>query len=125
MTARRSGRWLSVLVLVWALAACADPPPEPMPEPEPAVPPPVMDVEQADRILEDVADVLAAGDAALDASRLTERVGGPALASRTAEYTIAEVTQDRAGITELPTGAQAVVVPDDASWPREVVVVTE
>src|SRR5690606_13959778 len=115
----------AALTLLGGLAACADPPPEVRPEAVPVVAPPVMEPEQVERVLGDLGEVLAAGDAALEAERLTPRVGGPALTSRTAQYTVASALQDTAGITVLPTAPQVLIVPDEAAWPRTVVVVTE
>jgi hypothetical protein len=113
------------VVLALGLAACATPPPEPQPEPVPAVAPPAVTAEQARDVLADVGEVLAAGDAALDASGLGARLSGPALAARTLEYARATATGGARPPTALPTGAQVLVVPDTAEFPRTQLVVTE
>lgn len=125
--ARRTsvGRAVATGALVAALAACAAPPPAPSPDPVPAVPPPATTVAQSDRILGQLAEVLAAGDGALDAGALTSRVDGPALAIRTAEYVRANATGGQKGPTALPTGDQALIVPETSQWPRTQLVVTE
>ncbi|GHS87959.1 hypothetical protein AGMMS50218_10770 [Actinomycetota bacterium] len=126
---RRAGRRTSLLglgiVVLVTMAGCAASPPEPTPEAAPAVAPPAVTVAQSENVLDQVGAALAAGDAALDPSLLTDRVSGPALAIRTAEYVRATATGGAKTPTVLPTVAQALVVPDTDVWPRTQLVVTE
>lgn len=112
-------------VTALALASCANPVPEPTPDAVPAVPPPALTVAQSTSVLEDVAEVLAAGDAALDPAGLDARLTGPALAIRTSEYTRAQVTGGQRPPVTLPMTAQTTIVPDTDTWPRTQMVVTE
>lgn len=109
---------------VVVLAGCGTPLPAPAPEAVPAVAPPAVTVGQAQRVLNAVADVVAAGDAANDATGLSARLEGPALAIRTAEY-VRKVATGGAELTALPFDEQALVVPETDTWPRTQVVVTE
>lgn len=127
--ARRSRRRApfvgAVLLPVVLLAGCATPLPQAAPEPAPAVPPPAVTVAQAQRVLDAVAEVVAAGDEANDAAGLGARLDGPALATRTAEYVRNTVTEGAKAPTALPFEEQALIVPETDTWPRTQLVVTE
>lgn len=123
MNARR--RLGLALVAVMALAGCANPVPEPAPEPVPAQAPPVLDATQSSAVLEQIGEVLATGDSALDATGLEARLSGPALAIRAAEYTRAQATGGQRAPVAIPTQAQTTITPDTTSWPRTQMVVTE
>lgn len=121
-TVRRGAALLAAALL---LAGCATPLPVPAPDPAPAVPPPTLSSEQVRAVLADVASVLESGDAALDADRLTERLTGPALTIRAAEYTVNKALEDDIELISVPTSDRTVVVPTTSTWPRSVFVVTE
>jgi hypothetical protein len=124
--ARRSALLSTVAaVTVAVLAACASPVPQPEPEAAPAVPPPALTAAQSTRVLDQVGEVLAAGDAAQDATVLSSRLTGPALAIRTAEYIRAQATGGERTPVTIPTTAQTTIVPDTDTWPRTQMVVTE
>lgn len=124
-SARRRTSAAVALTTVLALAGCANPVPEPTPDAAPAVPPPAITVAQSTRVLDQIGEVLAAGDAALDASGLPARLSGPALAIRSAEYLRATATAGARLPVTIPTVAQTTVVPDTDTWPRTQMVVTE
>lgn len=120
------GRRLALAAAALAvLAACAAPLPEPTPEAAPAVAPAAVEPAQTQTVLADLGTVLAAADAAGDAAALTTRVSDPALAMRTAEYVRSAATAGARPVTSLPTVAQAVIVPQTTTWPRQQIVVTE
>jgi len=125
MTARRRGAVALALAAVLALAGCANPVPEPQPEPVPAQAPPVLNATQSTAVLDQIGEVLAAGDAALDPAGLDARLSGPALAIRAAEYTRAKATDGQRPPVTIPTTAQTTVTPDTDTWPRTQMVVTE
>lgn len=135
MTARTTGRTprlrrhLAGTALAVAaglgLAACANPVPEPAPDAAPAVPPPALTVAQSSSVLDQVGEVLAAGDAALDPAGLDARLTGPALAIRSAEYVRATATGGERAPVALPMTAQTTIIPDTDAWPRTQMVVTE
>ena len=126
----RSRRITSVRVSL-ALAAglvltgCSPELPQPTPQAAPAVPPPAVTLEQSERVLANVGEVLASGDAALAPTELASRVSGPALAARTAEYAVATATANAQPVTALPLTPQTLVVAGTTSWPRTQLVVTE
>jgi hypothetical protein len=122
---RRVRAFVGLVVVAATTAACSTPPPAPDPEPPAAVAPPVLSVAQTTSVLDDVGAALAAGDSALDASLLTPRVTGPALAIRTAEYLRAKATNGERLPTALPTDGQVSIVPQSTTWPRVQLVVTE
>ena len=109
---------LLAVVATMGLAACAAPLPQPEPAPVPAVAPPATTISQSDDVLNDLGEVLAAGDEALDPALLTPRVDGPALAMRTAEYVRAKATANAKPPTLIPTQEQALILPQTDTWPR-------
>jgi hypothetical protein len=123
----QSRRLLAALgsTLLLGLAACSSPLPQANPDPVPAVAPAVTTVSQTQNVLTDVGAVLTAADAALDPALLPERVIGPALAIRSAEYTRATATAGAKPPTALPTDEQALIVPQTDVWPRTELVVTQ
>lgn len=124
-TTRRAAPAAVALAATLALAGCATPLPEPTPEPVGAVPPPAVTVDQSQRVLASVGEVLATADAAKDPAGLPARLVGPALATRTAEYVWANATGGARQPTVLPLDEQALVVPETATWPRTQLVVSE
>jgi hypothetical protein len=120
-----SRRMLALPVaLVVALAGCATELPTPQPDAEPATPPSAVVEAQVEDILDEVEASLARADEERSRSILGARVGGPAWATRAAEYELQEAGQD-APFTVLPTAAQTVVAPATDGWPRMLMVVTE
>lgn len=120
---RRVRAVLTVLAL-GALAACSTPLPVPQPDAEPAATPPALFEEQADRVLADVADVLAASDGTLEPASLDPRVTGPARQIRGVEYLLA-AAGDPDSVTAIPEGAQTLMLPTTDAWPRTFMAVTE
>ncbi|WP_208012655.1 hypothetical protein [Cellulomonas shaoxiangyii] len=124
-TTRRVARTAVAAAATLALAGCAAPLPEPAPEPAGAVPPPAVSVDQTQRVLASLGDVLTHADATKDPAGLPDRLVGPALATRTAEYVWANATGGARQPTALPLDEQALVVPETATWPRTQLVVSE
>jgi len=122
---RRAGRVAVTAALALSLGACAASLPQPRPAAAPAVALPVLSAAQSEGVLSHVGEVLAAADATLDPAGLPERLTGPALAIRTAEYVRATATAGAKPPTVLPTKAQTIVIPDTTTWPRTELVVTE
>jgi len=122
---RRARAGAVVLAGCLALGACSGSLPEPAPEAAQAVAPPVLTAAQSETVLERLGEVLGQADAALDPALLAERVSGPALAMRSAEYVRASATAGAKLPTALPVTAQSSVVPDTTEWPRTQLVVTE
>lgn len=115
----------AVIAAVLVLTACSPGLPEPTPGAVPAVPPPVLTLDQADHVLGEIGTSLAAADAALSATDLQARVSGPALASRTAEYSVTTTTAGAKGLTSLQLDTQTLVLPSTEAWPRTQFVVTQ
>ena len=113
------------LVPVLALGACGTSLPTAEPEPAPAVPPPAVSIGQSQRVLDAIAEVVAAGDGTNDATGLAARLEGPALAARSAEYVRAVATGGTRAPTALPFDEQVLVVPETDTWPRTQLVVSE
>lgn len=107
------------------LAACSGPPPEPEPEPTTSEDVPVLDEERLNDVLDDVQESIDAGDAELDAEALEQRLSGPALEMRQAEYRLAEATDGEVEPTPLTTASQVEVVAASEEWPRSVLVISE
>lgn len=109
------------------------PAPTPTPTPTPtevATPIPAVTTVQLERIVEKVLGTISQADTALDLELLDTRMYGPALALKTADYTLK--AKDAAALTESPVipagGVVALSLPqqvpaDTPSWPRTVVVV--
>ena len=114
-----------VAVASLALVGCAPALPVPVPAPVLAVPPPALTLTQSQRVLAAIGAKLTAADAATSAAGLESRLSGPALASRTAEYSVATTTAGAKVPTALQLDAQTVVIPTTQTWPRVEFVVTE
>ena len=113
------------LALAAGLAGCSQPLPVPTPDALPAATPPAMSVEQAERILDEVADALAAADVDHATAALFPRVVGPAAQIRSAEYRLAGLGGDPDAVTLLTTSPQTIVLPTTDTWPRTMMVVTQ
>jgi hypothetical protein len=78
------------------------------------------------RILEQVSSAADAGDAAKDASKLADRLGGTELEVRTQNYKIrSQVGSYEARMPVRSTKLLATVVTSDRDWPRSVLAVTQ
>ena len=121
---RRAPAALAVTVLAGLLAACSTPLPVPQPDAVPAAMPPALSADQAESVLDEVAEALALADEARDPAMLEPRVTGPAATIRAVEYALA-AAGDAEAITAVPAGAQTLVLPTTDTWPRTVMVVTE
>lgn len=87
---------------------------------------PVLLDAQFRRILEQVSSATDAGDAAKDAAKLANRVGGTELEVRTQNYKIrSEVSTYEARMPVRSTKLLTTVVTSDRSWPRAVLAVTQ
>ncbi|MBD8063556.1 hypothetical protein [Oceanitalea stevensii] len=106
------------------LAGCAGEVPQPAPEPAATAPLPVLDEDRIERILADVEETVDEADAALDPELLTDRVTGPALAMRQAEYRLSAASDGERTPTPLTTNSQIEVVAATDEWPRSLYVVS-
>ena len=87
---------------------------------------PVLVDAQVRRILEQVASAVDAGDAAKDASKLASRVAGTEINVRTQNYRIrSQVGSYEARMPVRATKLLTTVIPDNRSWPRTVLAVTQ
>jgi hypothetical protein len=80
---------------------------------------------QFDTILVDLAGTVADADEAKDASLAAERLTGPALALRTANFTIRNADSAVAPLAAIPSELVEVILPEQTdTWPRRVFAVT-
>ncbi|AUZ36653.1 hypothetical protein C3B78_12505 [Arthrobacter sp. PGP41] len=87
---------------------------------------PVLLDAQFRRILEQVSSAVDAGDAAKDAAKLADRVGGTELEVRTQNYKIrSQVGSYEARMPVRSTKLLTTVVTSDREWPRSVMAVTQ
>lgn len=102
----------------------ASEPAEPAAEESPVYP--VVMPHQLSRIMDEVAADIASADAAKDADKLAERVAGPALTLRKANYRIrAENSKHRAPTAIAAGPILAQVISSSTDWPRTVMTVTQ
>jgi hypothetical protein len=88
--------------------------------------PPAVTKQQLARIIEKTADTLKEADAGKDATMAATRLEGPALAIRTANYTMTATDASLAAVTPFPDGKPAVVLPQqNDGWPRSVFTIIE
>jgi hypothetical protein len=81
---------------------------------------------QFSKILVDLAETVADADEAKDAALAAERLTGPALALRTANYTIRNADGAVAALAAIPSEEVKVVLPEQTdTWPRRVFAVTK
>ncbi len=130
-TSRRRSRLLRAGALALAgvmlLAGCAIPLPDVDADAAPSGPQPALDQTRLDRVIASITDTLATADADLDPDLLAERVNGPALRTREAEYRLAEATADSDDPTALQTvtlDPQQIVMSNSETWPHRVFLVT-
>jgi hypothetical protein len=109
---------------VLVLSGCTTtglPIPIPSETPPGGVQPVAVTTGQFDGILIDVADTVADADAERDADLAAERLTGPALALRTANYTIRGNDSDVAPLAAIPSEIVPVMLPESTdTWPRRV-----
>ncbi|SDD52558.1 hypothetical protein SAMN05216410_3429 [Sanguibacter gelidistatuariae] len=107
------------------LTACSPALPEAHVDPAPSTPSVVLTTEQDESINTAIGETLAAAAATLDPAALDARLTGPALAFRTAEFTVATATGSADAISEIPTAVQSEVLPTTQTWPRTTFAVSE
>ncbi|MEE6273360.1 hypothetical protein [Georgenia wangjunii] len=124
-TRRRAARLAAAgTTAVVLLAGCAGEVPQPVPDPSATTPVPVLDEVRIDRVLAEVEATLAAADEGLDPEALAERLSGPALEMRQAEYRLAQASGGENPPTPLTTESQIEVVATTDEWPRTLLVVS-
>lgn len=109
------------------LAGCAIPVPGVTPDAAPEGPQPALDEPRLDRVLDAVAEAVAAGDEELDPEPFGTRVDGLAAQMRRAEYRLAKRTADSdepTGLQTLTTEPQVVAISNEDTWPKTVFVFT-
>lgn len=111
------------------LGGCTALPGDPAPTPSATVPagtlPVAVTTGQFASILSDAVDTIADADAAADATLAAERLTGPALELRTANYTIRAADSAVAALAPIPTDLIEITLPQQTeSWPRTVFAVT-
>jgi hypothetical protein len=125
---------VAVAVVAGTGAAASATPPAPSSDPSAAASPaaqeqsgsPVLLDAQFRRILEQVSSAVDAGDAAKDAAKLADRVGGTELEVRTQNYKIrSQVGSYEARMPVRSTKLLTTVVTKDREWPRSVMAVTQ
>ena len=88
--------------------------------------PPAVTKQQLGRIMAKVADTITAADEAKDATLAATRLAGPALALRTANYTITTADPSLATVPAFPAGEVKVVLPQqNNSWGRSVFAIVQ
>jgi hypothetical protein len=87
--------------------------------------PAVVTIPQLRTIIKRVASHVAAADTAKDARLLTTRVAGPALASRSAYYTLEKASKEIPPLKPIPTATIRLALPAQTTqWPRIVMAIT-
>lgn len=88
--------------------------------------PPAVTVKQAERIVAQVSETVAAADAAKDTALLETRMGGAALELRLANYAIHTADATITGLPAIPAGPVTLILPQQTeSWPRTVFAVIQ
>ncbi|MCR2827973.1 glycosyl transferase, partial [Microbacterium sp. zg.Y909] len=81
--------------------------------------PPVVTEPQAERILQRVAEQVAAADESLDADVAASRLTGPALAERRTNYTLRGAIAEQKALPPVPAGPLSILLPQAyKGWPR-------
>ncbi|ASE09374.1 hypothetical protein [Jonesia denitrificans] len=86
--------------------------------------PALTDVQMAE-VTQVVGEALGAADAEKDTEALEQRVTGPALKIRQAEYRIATAQKSDDSLSELPATMQSVFMTNSQGWPRTIFAVSE
>jgi len=124
---RKSTAVIALLAGAVALTACAPEVPSPA-KPAPATALPALNTDQGASVFSLVGESLTAADADKKPAELEDRVTGPALTIRAAEYKIAATAAKKdkaAAITELPSAMQSMFVTTSEAWPRTLFAVSE
>lgn len=88
--------------------------------------PPAVTKQQLGRIVDKIADTIAAADKAKDATLAGTRLSGPALALRAANYAITTTDPSLATLPAFPTGTVEVVLPQqNDEWARSVFAIVQ
>jgi hypothetical protein len=119
-----TGLALGALVLTGCTPTTGQPVPAASETPGFASPPVAVTKGQFASILVDVADTIADADAASDATLAATRLTGPALALRTANYTIRAADSTVAPLSAIPSETIEITLPEQTdTWPRRVLAV--
>ncbi|WP_435300497.1 hypothetical protein [Timonella sp. A28] len=86
---------------------------------------PALDEAQSTAVITAVSETLATADEDKAAKKLSDRVTGPALDMRKAEYKIAKSQKKDDSISELPAGMQSVFMTTSTAWPRTIFAVSD
>jgi hypothetical protein len=100
-----------------AVSGCTPDVPEVQVDPTPTAQP-VLTTDQDQAIYDAIGEALSEATTTLDPATLDSRLMGPALALRTAEFTVAKSTGSTDELTEIPTMVQSEIVPTTQTWPR-------
>lgn len=122
---RRVAALAALALAAGCLAACAQELPQPDPAPAAQTPSAALDADRLERILGEVQATVDEADEALDPALLEERVAGPALEKRTAEYALAKASEGEYAPTPLTMDTQVDAVAATESFPRTVVSVSQ
>jgi hypothetical protein len=88
--------------------------------------PPAVTKQQLGRIVDKIAETIAAADEAKDTTLASTRLAGPALALRSANYTITTNDPSLASLPAFPTGTVEVVLPQqNDEWARSVFAIVQ
>ncbi|MCR2814421.1 glycosyl transferase [Microbacterium jiangjiandongii] len=81
--------------------------------------PPVVTEPQAERILQRIAERVAAADESLDAEAAAARLTGPVLAERRTNYTLRAAIAEQKALPAVPAGPLSILLPQAyEGWPR-------
>lgn len=113
------------MLLLSGCTVVEQPAPDASQTPEFATSPVAVTPGQFDNILLDVVGAIADADEAADVTLAAERLTGPALALRTANYTIRKADSTVAALAAVPSESVEVMLPEQTdTWPRRVFAVT-
>jgi hypothetical protein len=107
----------ATLALAGCTASTAEPEPTPIPTEAEAIPTAVTEG-QLSRIVAEISDVVGDADAARDADLAATRLSGPALALRTANYTIRGADSAIAALPAIPDRLEVALPRQTDTWPR-------
>ncbi len=132
ITSRRQARGLRFAALLLAPIALTGCTPEyvnpivsPSPSPALDVLSPVITKDQVSRILTQISDVVTQADAEFDRESIEQRVAGPAMIARRAEYNIARRLEEPVAPQPILASPIQLFLPSATdTWPRSVMVVT-
>ena len=121
-----AGAVASVVLSGCTTMAAAKPTPSSSATAAPKLPPTAVTEQQLSMILTRAETVVATADSKSDATLLGSRMAGPALALRTANYTMRAADSSIAAVDALPTGKVSIALPQQTdTWPRAVFAVVQ